>query len=132
MRILITGRRGQLGTELGARLPGAMAADRPDVDVTDAALVDAAVDRARPDLIIHCAAMTNVDGAARDPATADRINGQGTANVARAAERANAALVYVSSNEVFDGRKTTPYNEADPRNPINAYGRSKAAGEDAA
>jgi dTDP-4-dehydrorhamnose reductase len=73
--------------------------------------------------------MTNVDGAAKEPALAERINGQGTANVARAAARAGAALLYVSTNEVFDGTQSEPYVETDPPNPINAYGMSKLSGE---
>ena len=129
MRVLITGHRGQLGRELCARLPDAAGADLPEVDITSPPSIDAAVDAARPDVIIHCAAMTNVDGAARDPAAAYRVNGLGSQNVAQAAARINAPLVYVSTNEVFDGAKVEPYFEFDTPNPGNAYGRSKLAGE---
>lgn len=129
MRVFVTGHRGQLGQELISRLPEAIGVDLPEVDITDPASIDAAVAAARPDLVIHCAAMTNVDGAAKDPSVAERVNGLGTENVARAAARANAALLYVSTNEVFDGSKSEPYLEDDVPNPINAYGKSKLMGE---
>jgi dTDP-4-dehydrorhamnose reductase len=118
--MLITGSKGQLGQALLARLPGAAGVGRPEVDITQANAVEAAVDAHRPDLIIHCAAMTDVDGAARDPGAAYRINGLGTQNVALAAERVGAALVYLSTNEVFDGTKA---------NPLNPYAATKLAGE---
>jgi dTDP-4-dehydrorhamnose reductase len=129
MRILITGHKGQLGRALHARLPDALGADLPEVDITTPASIDALVEAARPALIIHCAAMTDVDGAARDPALAYRINGLGTQNVALAAARAGAALLHISTNEVFDGAKGSPYFEFDSTGPISAYGRSKLAAE---
>ncbi|MDW8327250.1 MAG: dTDP-4-dehydrorhamnose reductase [Anaerolineales bacterium] len=129
MRILITGKSGQLARALLARLPGAVGVGRPEVDITDAASVQAALDAHRPELVIHCAAMTDVDGAARDPQAAYRANGLGTQTVALAAERAGAALVYLSTNEVFDGNQRTPYTEFDTPSPINPYGWSKRAGE---
>src|SRR5437588_471178 len=99
MRILITGHRGQLGRALTSCLSDTIGGDLPEVDITQAESIDAAVDAARPEVIIHCAAMTNVDGAAREPDVAHRVNGTGTQNVARAAARAQATLVYVSTNE---------------------------------
>jgi dTDP-4-dehydrorhamnose reductase len=129
VRILITGHNGQLGRALMARLPGATGVGRPEVDITLPGAVDAAVDAHRPDVIIHCAAMTDVDGAARDPAAAYRVNGLGTQRVALAAARIGAALAYISTNEVFDGVKATPYVEFDAPNPVNPYGASKRAGE---
>jgi len=129
LRILITGHKGQLGRALHARWPEAAGADLPEVDLTQPAAAEALVAAHRPDLIVHCAAMTDVDGAARDPAAAYRANGLGTQNVALAAARAGAALAYISTNEVFDGTKTSPYLEFDTPNPINAYGASKRAGE---
>jgi dTDP-4-dehydrorhamnose reductase len=80
-------------------------------------------------VVIHAAAMTDVDGCERDPDAAYRINGLGTQNVALACQRCGAAMVCVSTNEVFDGTKGEPYREFDQPNPINAYGRSKLAGE---
>jgi dTDP-4-dehydrorhamnose reductase len=129
MRILITGHRGQLGRELASRLPETTGVDLPEVDITNASSIDTAVEEAHPELVIHCAAMTNVDGAAKDPSLAEAVNGSGTRNVAAAAARAGAALVYISTNEVFDGTKTEPYLESDTPNPINAYGKSKLEGE---
>jgi dTDP-4-dehydrorhamnose reductase len=129
MRFLITGHRGQLGRELCTRLPDAAGVDLPEVDITNPQSIDDAVAAARPDVIIHCAAMTNVDGAAKDPAVAYAVNGLGSQNVAQAAARISASLVYVSTNEVFDGTKAEPYFEFDTTNPGNAYGRSKLAGE---
>jgi dTDP-4-dehydrorhamnose reductase len=129
MQCLITGHKGQLGRALMRRLPGAVGVDLPEVDITDSAALDGVVAAARPGLILHCAAMTDVDGAARDPALAYRINGLGTQNVALAAARANAAMLYISTNEVFDGAAQVPYAEFDPTRPINAYARAKLAGE---
>jgi dTDP-4-dehydrorhamnose reductase len=129
MRYLITGHKGQLGRALQRRLPEAVGVDLPEVDICDAVGFGRVVAAERPDLILHCAAMTDVDGAARDPALAYRINGLGTQNVALAAAAAGASLVYISTNEVFDGARRTPYYEFDLPNPINAYARSKLAGE---
>ncbi len=129
MRILITGHKGQLGRALSARLPEAGGVDLPEVDITQPSSIDAAVDQARPDLIVHCAAMTDVDGAAVNPALAYRINGLGTQSVALAAARVGAALAYISTNEVFDGTKPEPYFEFDAPRAINAYAQSKLAGE---
>jgi dTDP-4-dehydrorhamnose reductase len=129
MRIVITGHKGQLGRALLRRFPDATGADLPEVDIADAASIEAAVDAARPSLIIHCAAMTDVDGAARQPELAYRINGLGTQNVALAAAKAGAAMLHISTNEVFDGAKGSPYLEFDQTGPINAYARSKLAAE---
>lgn len=129
MRILITGHKGQLGRILLARWPSAVGIDLPEVDITDAGALASIVAEHRPELIVHCAAMTDVDGAARDPQAAYRANGLGTQNVALAAAQAGAALAYISTNEVFDGTKGAPYTEFDTPNPINPYGVSKRAGE---
>ncbi len=129
MRILITGHKGQLGRALHAYWPDAVGADLPEVDITQPEALAALVDEHRPELIVHCAAMTDVDGAARDPAAAYRANGLGTQAVALAAARGGAALAYISTNEVFDGTKGAPYLEFDTPNPINPYGASKRAGE---
>ena len=132
MRILITGGRGQLGRELQVAFAAqtVSATDEPELDVTDAAAVGRAVDAFRPDLIIHAAAYTDTRGCEADPALAMRVNGDGARNVAQACHRAGAALLYVSTNEVFDGTKSEPYLEGDEPQPINVYGRSKLAGEE--
>ena len=131
MRIFITGAQGQLGRALLAQFAdGAVfPADLPECDVTDRACVAQAVGQFEPDVVIHAAAMTDVDGCARDPDAAYRVNALGTQNVALACQSAGCPMVYISTNEVFDGRKTEPYLEFDAANPINAYGRSKLAGE---
>lgn len=131
MRIAITGGRSQLGRELERvlkRTHQIIALARPNYDVTQARVVQAIADRV-PDLVIHTAAMTDVDGCARDPDAAFRINALGTQNVALACQRAHAAMLYISTNEVFDGEKRTPYIETDQPHPINAYGASKLEGE---
>jgi dTDP-4-dehydrorhamnose reductase len=103
--------------------------DLPEHDITDRRAFTALVDEFQPDLILHPAAMTDVEGCARDPAEAYRVNGMGTQNVALAAANVDAAMLYVSTNEVFDGDATEAYHEWATPHPINAYGRSKLAGE---
>lgn len=131
MRIFITGNRGQLGRALNAALAEetVTGCDLPEVDITDRAAIRAAIAAFRPDVVIHAAAWTDVDGCARDPERAYQVNALGTQNVALACAEAGAVLVYISTNEVFDGTATEPYREWDPIHPINPYGRSKAAGE---
>jgi dTDP-4-dehydrorhamnose reductase len=139
MRIVITGHKGQLGRALEAVLGQGAAGplgrcvvsglDLPEVDITEPQAVDRAVREAEPDLVIHAAAMTDVDGCQRNPEVAFRVNVLGTQNVALACERAGAALVHVSTNEVFDGRLGRPYYEWDAPSPLSVYAQSKAAAE---
>jgi len=131
MKILLTGHKGQLGRTLLPLLTAhdVFGLDLPAHDITDRDALLALARDFRPDLILHPAALTNVDGCARDPALAYRVNGMGTQNVALAAAEVDAELLYVSTNEVFDGRTADPYHEWVATNPINAYGRSKLAGE---
>ena len=105
------------------RAASAVGFTRAELDVTDAASVREAI--GPDDLVINCAAWTDVDGAEEHEDDALRINGDGARNVAEAA----GAVVYVSSDYVFDGTKREPYVESDPVNPLSAYGRSKLAGE---
>lgn len=130
MRVLITGATGQLGRALQHVLPdfGANILDAPRFDITDHTTVQK-ISGLNPELVIHCAAMTNVEGAAKDPDAAFQVNAFGTQNVAHACIRCNADMVYVSTNEVFDGTADQPYAEDDPPNPINPYGSSKRTGE---
>jgi len=132
MRILITGANGQLGQALQhileTRGDTVIPTDVPDFDITSHEIVDTLAGL-RPDTIIHCAAMTNVDGCAQNPDLAFSINAYGTQNVAHACLRCNADMVAVSTNEVFAGTATEPYRETDPTNPINPYGSSKRTGE---
>jgi dTDP-4-dehydrorhamnose reductase len=106
-----------------------VALSRADLDVTDYAAVERAVAEARPDVVINCAAWTNVDGAEGDEAEALAVNGPGAGNVARAANAAGAWTIHVSSDYVFDGAKREPYVESDTTRPLSAYGRTKLAGE---
>jgi len=131
VRIFITGNKGQLGRTLHAALAEhtLSGCDLPELDVTDRAAIGAAVADFGPDMVIHAAAWTDVDGCARDPDKAYRANALGTQNVALACAASDAAMVYVSTNEVFDGTAMEPYREWDTTNPVNPYARSKVAGE---
>jgi len=131
MRVFIIGSKGQLGQALMAMLAGheLTGVDLPECDITDRPQIEAAIAQTAPDVVIHCAAMTDVDGCARDPHMAYRVNGLGTQNVALACQAGGAALLYISTNEVFDGCADRPYTEFDAPNPINPYARSKLAGE---
>ncbi len=131
MRIFITGCKGQLGRALYAALAEHTLAgcDLPELDITDREAIGAAIADFAPDVVIHTAAWTDVDGCARDPEKAYRANTLGTQNVALASAANDAAMVYISTNEVFDGAATEPYREWEPLHPINPYARSKAGGE---
>ena len=131
MRILITGSSGQLGKTLQTQLSDHVLAlvDLPKVDITKRKQVFNKVDSFRPELIIHCAAYTDVDGCVHNPNLAYLVNGLGTQNVALACERVGAEMVHISSNEVFAGDRRQGYEEWMPLSPLNVYGRSKAAGE---
>ena len=133
MRILITGAQGQLGHALQQALTGEDLTLKalPEFDLTHADC-ESQIVAARPSVILHVGAYTNVDGAEREPDRAMAVNAQGTAFVARAAATLNARLIYVSTDYVFDGTQTTPYREEDLPHPINVYGESKRAGEIAA
>lgn len=133
MRVLVTGGTGQVGRAL-TRLapPGStvVALGSQSCDVTDPGSVRRAVETHRPELIVHCAAMTDVDGCERDPHRAWTVNALGTQHVAAAAQESGARLVYLSTNYVFDGEAHEPYHEFARPNPINVYGLTKLAGED--
>lgn len=131
MRILITGALGQLGTALQEVLSHheLSLVDLPEVDVSHREAVFTAVSQSRAQVVIHCAAYTNVDGCAKDPVLAYKVNGLGTQNVALACQQLGAEMVHISTNEVFSGDNPAGYEEWMPLNPCNPYGRSKAAGE---
>jgi dTDP-4-dehydrorhamnose reductase len=131
LRWLITGAGGMLGRDLGRVLAEqgehrVVAATRADLDVTSPAQVREAV--AGADVVINTAAWTNVDAAEADEESATSINGLGAGILAA---EAGKRLIHISTDYVFDGRATTPYPEDTPHAPVNAYGRSKAAGEKA-
>ncbi len=131
MRIFITGAEGQLGTALQTQLSvhELFAADLPKLDITDHnAVINAVVDF-RPDVVIHCAAYTDVDGCALNPDLAYRVNGLGTQNVALACLQIEAPMVHISTNEVLGGDNLEGFEEWMPYNPGNAYARSKVVSE---
>lgn len=132
MRIIITGHKGQLGRALWRLLESEhdlLGIDLPEHDITDATATAQAVTAFQPDVALHAAALTDVDRCAREPELALRVNGLGTHNLALACLKADAVLLTVSTNEVFDGAKGAPYYEHESPNPINAYARSKVAAE---
>ena len=133
MRIAITGANGQLGQAFQAALSAEhelIPLGHADIELGHPDCVERLV-ATSAELVIHPAAYTDVDGCARDPERAYRVNGLGAQYVALACRQLGAPLVYVSTNEVFDGAAATPYFEYDRAAPINAYARSKWAGEQA-
>jgi dTDP-4-dehydrorhamnose reductase len=104
---------------------------RTELDVADQSAVSAKFELERPDIVINCAAWTDVDGAEEAEEAAMAVNGKGAGNVAAAAAAVGASVVCVSSDYVFDGAKGAPYVEADQPAPLSAYGRTKLAGEEA-
>lgn len=144
-RIMITGSSGMLGTALcnecskgyelyGADIVGSKTAGIIkffELDITDKRGTVELIKRIEPGLVVHSAAYTDVDGCEEDKGKAFGINGSGTRNVALGCKEAGAALFYISTDFVFDGEKTKPYEEGDKPNPINIYGMSKLEGEKA-
>jgi dTDP-4-dehydrorhamnose reductase len=133
MKLVVTGAGGMLGSDVVAvaqRMSHEVVAlGHDDLDVTDPARVERLIVRERPGAVINCAAWTDVDGAETSEHEAELVNGEGAGFVADAAAKARAKVLYVSTDYVFDGAKRGPYTEIDDTNPINAYGRSKLAGE---
>jgi len=131
MRIVVTGCAGQLGRALESALSAdhLLLLDLPDHDITDFGQMQHLIGEFRPQVVIHAAAFTNVDGCERDPETAYRVNVLGTQNVALACQRCHATMLYISTDYVFDGTKNEPYWEWDTPNPQSVYARSKLAGE---
>ncbi len=133
MRIAVTGASGRLGGRLVEVLSreghDVLPADQAEFDITDRDATRAWINAARPEIVLHPAAWTDVDGCAREPRKAFEINGYGAMHVAQAAQEVRAPILYVSSNEVFDGRKRSPYVEHDTPLPVNPYGKSKWLGE---
>jgi dTDP-4-dehydrorhamnose reductase len=135
VKLLVTGAAGMLGRDvmLAAGNAGHEIAGfgRAELDVTDAAALARKFDLERPDVVINCAAWTDVDGAESAEQDAFAINGKGAGNVAAAAAAVGASVVYLSSDYLFDGAKAAPYVESDQPAPLSAYGRTKLAGEEA-
>jgi dTDP-4-dehydrorhamnose reductase len=133
MRVLVTGASGRLGSQLVNELQNqehtVLGVDVETVNVTDRDSVNRAFESFQPQIVIHCAALTAVDYCAEHPDEALEINGFGTQTVALACQAHDSALVYMSTNEVFDGKTQRPYLEYDRPNPINPYAYSKWVGE---
>ncbi|HVC07697.1 MAG TPA: dTDP-4-dehydrorhamnose reductase [Solirubrobacterales bacterium] len=135
MKLLVTGAAGMLGRDVMLAAGNAghdvVGFGRAELDVTDPAAVDRRLSLEHPDVVIHCAAWTDVDGAEEAEEAAMAVNGTGAGNVAAAAAKIDASVVYVSSDYIFDGAKGAPYVESDQPAPLSAYGRTKLAGEEA-
>lgn len=147
MRVVVTGGTGLLGSDLcrslqskhslfpwarGRITPLGAAIPFDPVDVTDELLVRKKIERLKPEAVIHCAAMSDVDACERDPQMARKINRDGTAAVAQACSSVGAFLIAVSTDYVFDGELDRPYLEEDEPNPISEYAHSKLEGEEEA
>ena len=139
-KILVTGSGGMLGGALCRKLSSKYAVFGLDArrggfsptelcDITSRTATFEAIEHVSPDLVIHTAAWTDVDGCEADPGRAKKVNINGTENVAQAAAKASATLFYISTDFVFDGLKKTPYTEEDPPSPKSVYARSKLEGE---
>ena len=128
-RLLVTGAGGQLGRAIQARCPGGAFLAKSDLDVTDDDAVAAAMERHRPDVVVHAAAWTRVDEAEAQPLEVRRVNVAGTRAVLRAAADAGAVMVYPSTDYVFSGGARRPYVEDDTPEPLSMYGRTKLEGE---
>lgn len=133
MKLLITGGKGMLGRTLQRKLCGheLFIADLPEVDIADSRSVEQVISGFKPDVVIHAAAMTQVDVCESDADAAFRVNALGSACVARAATRHGARVIAISTDYVFDGRLDRPYHEFDVPAPCTVYGASKLAGEEA-
>ncbi len=133
MRLFVTGAGGMLGRAVvqGAARDGhgVLGAARLHLDVTDREAVMRRIGDEQPEVVINCAAYTDVDGAESDPLAAMAVNDAGAGNVAAAAAAAGAAIIHLSTDYVFDGSKRGPWLESDPTGPLGAYGESKLAGE---
>ncbi|WP_444888126.1 dTDP-4-dehydrorhamnose reductase [Microbulbifer sp. JMSA008] len=132
MRILVTGKNGQLARELQKRKPAGIdliALDRNDLDITDSDQVMQAVNKYQPDTLINAAAYTAVDKAESEREQAFATNATGPENLAKACREMGARLIHISTDFVFDGQSSTPYQPQDSMCPLGIYGESKAAGE---
>jgi dTDP-4-dehydrorhamnose reductase len=129
VKLLLTGRNGQVGSELQRILQPAVATDHAALDLADADAIRRVVRESKPEVIVNAAAYTAVDEAEGEPELAMRVNGAAPGVLAEEAGRLNALLVHYSTDYIFDGAKRSPYVEDDAANPLGVYGRTKLEGE---
>jgi dTDP-4-dehydrorhamnose reductase len=133
--ILVTGAKGQLGSDVVAELKERnmehLGIDIAELDITDGDAVFGYITKLKPTCIIHCAAYTAVDKAEDEPELCMKVNVDGTENIARVCKDINAEMIYISTDYVFDGKSDTPYETDAPTAPLQIYGKSKLAGEEA-
>lgn len=132
MKIILTGAKGMLASDIQEVLSQReelIPLSKEELDVTDSERVLNVITDLKPDVVIHCAAFTNVDQCELEPDKAYLVNTIGTWAIASACAKIDALLVYISTDYVFDGRKNSPYIEIDEPNPLNIYGKSKLGGE---
>lgn len=133
MKVLVTGVKGQLGydvvNELKRRDIEAIGVDIEEMDITDAECVHKVITDAAPDAVIHCAAYTAVDAAEDNVEICRKVNADGTSNIANVCKELDIKMVYISTDYVFDGKGTKPWEPDDERHPLNVYGQTKYEGE---
>lgn len=133
MKVLVTGANGMLGQDLCPILEDigcyVVETDIDNLDITNEEMVKAVISDVKPNLVIHCAAYTNVDKAEEEQEIATKINSLGTEYIAKACKENDVTLIYISTDYVFDGTKDSPYNPSDETNPLNIYGLTKLNGE---
>jgi dTDP-4-dehydrorhamnose reductase len=129
VNVLLTGRNGQVGSELQGILQPSVATDHATLDLADAAAIRRLVRESKPDVIVNAAAYTAVDKAETEVDLAMRVNGIAPGVLAEEAKRCGALLVHYSTDYIFDGSKRSPYVEEDAPNPLGVYGHSKLDGE---
>lgn len=134
MKVLVTGAKGMLGQDLCPILEDngydVVETDLHNLDITNSKMCEEVIKNESPDLVIHCAAYTNVDKAEEDVDTATLINAAGTENVAKACAKTDVTMVYISTDYVFNGEGTEPYKPNDETAPLGVYGKTKRMGEE--
>ena len=133
MKVLVTGVKGQLGYDVVAELTKrnieAIGVDIDEMDITDAKSVSTVIKDANPDAVIHCAAYTAVDAAEENVEICRKVNVDGTQNIANVCKELDCKMVYISTDYVFDGQGTRPWEPDDKQTPLNVYGQTKYEGE---